>query len=260
MNSEKYHQFTQQLTTLCQADVRIVGLIALGSMANQDYAPDKWSDHDFFLITQSGEQQSVKDDLSWLPQSENVIFSHQEAQYGMRAFFKNGHLIELAVFDLEELKVARANRYRVLVDKEGVREAIENVVSLTDDIASKQEENIEEAFAHFLSNIWVGYGRYMRGEKLSGHEFVKNHALINLLKLIRHYQPAANKALLDNLNPLRRFELCYPEIGQQLNDAMNQPFQQTCIQFLQISEGVLADKHPNFPQDLYQILYSYLED
>ncbi|MEM7333293.1 MAG: hypothetical protein AAF490_14480 [Chloroflexota bacterium] len=258
MNLDAYRQFTQSLTERCKKDGRIIGLIALGSMADQDYAPDQWSDHDFFLITQPGQQQSVKNDLSWLPNAENVIFLHQETHFGLRAFYHHGHLIELAIFDLNELSVARANRYRVLVDKGQVEAAIKTVVTTTEEIANKQADNIDEAFAHFLSNIWVGYGRYQRGEKLSGHEFVKNHALINLIKLIQHYSPADNHAQLDNLNPLRRFEQCYPELGQELMDAMAHSFDQTCLQFLGISERELHDRIPNFPSKLYQVLYAYL--
>ncbi|MCI0417100.1 hypothetical protein L0222_30385 [bacterium] len=43
----------QQLT----AEESVLGLVALGSMAAQDYVPDQWSDHDFFVIVRSGHQE-----------------------------------------------------------------------------------------------------------------------------------------------------------------------------------------------------------
>ena len=38
-------------------------------MADRDYSPDEWSDHDFFLISQPGEQEALRQDLSWLPRT-----------------------------------------------------------------------------------------------------------------------------------------------------------------------------------------------
>lgn len=260
MNPTDYNQFTHTLTTNCEADSRIVGLIALGSMAAQDYAPDQWSDHDFFLITQTGAQQAIKDDLSWLPNHMSVIFSHQEKQHGMRMFFADGHLIELAIFDLRELTEARINRYRVLVDKGGVAIATEKIVEQTNSWVAEQADNLDEAMAHFLSNVWVGYGRYQRGEKLSAHEFVKNHALVNLLKLIQHYVPTANHSLRDNLNPLRRFERLYPPLGQEIHEALSLDTPQTCLRLLQIGERELSPHMPDFPQKTFDTIFKFLNE
>lgn len=259
MNLKQYEQFTKDLTALCLADERIIGLVALGSMAQQDYQPDQWSDHDFFVVTQAGQEQAIKDDLSWLPNADRVVFQHQEPSYGMRFLFDDGHLAELAVFPLAELKIAKANRYRVLVDKGDVNAILATLAQETTDWAIKQQANYEEALAHFLSNVWVGYGRYQRGEKLSGHEFVKNFALVNLAKLIVQFVPAEQKSLLDNLNPLRRFEQCYPKIGSELDEALALDVPNCCIRLLEIGERELAAHIPNFPQKAFETVRRYVE-
>lgn len=69
MDVADYRAFTQALAGGLKADARVVGLVAVGSMAERDYAPDEWSDHDFFVLTRPGEQEAFRSDLSWLPRA-----------------------------------------------------------------------------------------------------------------------------------------------------------------------------------------------
>lgn len=258
MTPEQYNSFTEQLRMNCEQDGRILGLVAAGSMAQQDYQPDQWSDHDFFLIVQPNEQAAVKADLSWLPNHEQIVYHFPDSAHGMRALYADYHLVELAVFDAEELNMAKANRYRVLVDKANVTEQMAAVAAETAAFVTSTI-NPEQALGHFLGNLWVGYGRYQRGEHLSAHEFVKNHSLINLLKLLQQFVPSEQHALLDNLNPTRRFERCYPQLGARLNQAINVPTPETCRQLLAIAETELANRIPDFPQTAVNLLKSYFK-
>ncbi len=72
MDLKQYRTFTATLTETLAVDGRVVGLIALGSMAEQDYPPDRWSDHDFFVITEPGAQEAFRADLSWLPDHQRA--------------------------------------------------------------------------------------------------------------------------------------------------------------------------------------------
>ena len=54
MQKAEYQDFTGTLLDKLTCDQRVIGLVALGSMAEQDYLPDLWSDHDFFVIVKSG--------------------------------------------------------------------------------------------------------------------------------------------------------------------------------------------------------------
>jgi hypothetical protein len=44
METAEYQRFTEELRQRLEADERVVGLVALGSMAGRDYTPDDWRD------------------------------------------------------------------------------------------------------------------------------------------------------------------------------------------------------------------------
>ncbi len=67
MQLDDYRAYCTALTQSLANDPRVLGLIALGSMAEQDYLPDQRSDHDFFVVTVAGQQEALRTDLSWLP-------------------------------------------------------------------------------------------------------------------------------------------------------------------------------------------------
>ena len=126
---DEYRAFTGELTERLRADERAIGLVAVGSMADRDYAPDEWSDHDFFVITPPGGQEELRNDLSWLPRDDRIALSLRETDHGLIVIYDDGHLLEFAVFDLEEIALAGVNRYRVLLDRGGVEERVEQVAA-----------------------------------------------------------------------------------------------------------------------------------
>ncbi len=85
MTPDAYEAFTESLRVRLEEDPRVLGLVALGSMARQDYEPDRWSDHDFFVITRSGEQEAFRGDRSWLPRSDRIVLSYRETPHGVKA-------------------------------------------------------------------------------------------------------------------------------------------------------------------------------
>lgn len=218
MNTSDFQHFTTQLQQSASDDPQILGLIALGSMANLT-RQDMWSDHDFFLIVETGLQEHYRQHLTWLPQYEEILFYFRETAHGLKVMYRNAHLIEFAVFDVAELSLARVNDYAVLVDKAdlGQRMAPLQQASISSPI------HIQREFYHFLSLLQVGAGRVARGEVLSGQIFIKTYALGHLLRLLLALKPNANMARLDNLDVYRRFEQVFPEWGQELQDYLLQP-------------------------------------
>src|ERR1041385_6319682 len=131
METDGYRAFTRRLVERVARDDRVLGLVALGSMAERDYAPDEWSDHDFFLIVRGGAQEAFRTGPSWLPEAEEVAFWFRETEHGVKVVYRSGHLLEFAVFDERELYLARVNRYRVLVDHGGIEAHMRAVVEAT---------------------------------------------------------------------------------------------------------------------------------
>src|SRR5688572_5532887 len=171
MKPKQYREFTQKLLDSLGQRPEIIGLVALGSMAAQDYAPDEWSDHDFFVLAESGYQEALRNDLRWLPGHEQIVFSFRETPHGIKVVYGDAHLLEFAVFDLEELKMARINRYRILLDRCNLESHMKKVREVT--LNQRSQPDADWLLGQFLTNLLVGVGRYRRGEELSGHFFVK---------------------------------------------------------------------------------------
>src|SRR5687767_12203519 len=113
MQLEQFRAFSQSLKENLDKDNRVLGLVFLGSSAEQGRIPDVYSDHDFFVITVKGVQEDFRQNLAWLPDAENIVINYRETEHGLKVVFANGHLIEFAIFDEDELFLARVNDYRV---------------------------------------------------------------------------------------------------------------------------------------------------
>ena len=242
MDAAVYAAFTDLLVRRLDADPRVVGLVALGSMSGEGTAADDFSDHDFFVVTRPGEEEGFRADLSWLPRAERVVLAHRETRHGLKVVYDDGHLLEFAVFDLAELGVARANRYAVLLDRGGVAARMEEV-------AAKPVERAEDRWlaGQLLGNLLVGGGRAARGELLSARLFVAGHATGHLLRLLARHVPAETDSALDGLDPFRRFEGGWPRLGAALNAALSLPPLDAAIALLEIASRELAPRLPGWP-------------
>jgi hypothetical protein len=242
MDAGEYAAFTGELTARLATDPRVVGLVALGSMSGEGTAPDAFSDHDFFVITVPGAQEGFRTGLAWLARGESALLVHRETEHGLKVVLPDGHLLELAVFDLVELRVARANRYRVLLDRGGVAEGMAEV-------AAKPAEARDDRWlcGQLLGNLLVGGGRAARGELLSARLFVAGHAAGHLLRLLGRHVPPEAEVALDDLDPFRRFELALPLLGAELNTALAGHPLPAALALIDLAERELAPRLPWWP-------------
>lgn len=259
MNQQDYQDFTKALTASLGRRADVLGLIALGSMASDDYQPDRWSDHDFFVVARPGAQEGLRTDLSWLPDSSRIAFSYRETEHGLKVVYDNAHLLEFAVFDPDELAMARINRYRVLLDGERIGERIRAVRDQTTASAGHPMTDAQH-FGQLLTIILVGTGRYRRGERLSGHHFVRFSALYHLIPMLVRHIPAERKSLLDNLDPFRRFDLVYPELGAELDAILVLPPPQAGLGLLEFAEKHLRPRVTDFPEGAFRTIRKALSE
>ncbi|MFP5286458.1 MAG: aminoglycoside 6-adenylyltransferase [Thermoanaerobaculia bacterium] len=248
MDSEEYQRFTDRLREGLAADERVLGLVVLGSMARQDTRPDRWSDHDFFVIVRRGEQEAFRQDLSWLPDSGDLVLSYRETAHGLKALYRDGYLLEFAVFDSEELHLAKVNRYRVLLDRGGVAEAMARIREESARWVATSGMGDFERFGQFLANLLVGVGRHARGEHLSGRQFL-GYALQNLVVLLAKHVPKEADHPLDDLDPLRRFERVWPVLGRELEEALQAPVPEGARRMLDIARRELEGRLPGYPAE-----------
>lgn len=242
MDAAAYSAFTRELARRLGTDPRVVGLVALGSMSGDGPPADDFSDHDFFVVTLSGAQEAFRTDLGWLPGAERAVLVHRETEHGLKVILDDGHLLELAVFDLEELLVARANRYRVLLDRGGVAARMEAV-------AAKPGESPTDRWlcGQLLGNLLVGGGRAARGELLSARLFVAGHATGHLLRLLSRHVPPEAPVPLDGLDPFRRFERASPRLGAELNAALSLPPLPGALALLALAGRELGSRVSEWP-------------
>jgi hypothetical protein len=197
-----YHDFTDELVRTLTNDSRVLGIVALGSMAARGRLPDRYSDHDFFIITEAADELRASAD--WLPYRERLALWFRETPHGCKGVYDDGHLIEYAVFTPDELGIARANEYRVLLDRERIEERMAAIVV--------PPPVHDPAWLHgmFLSNILVVSQRAQRGE-LASARWMLAQAMRHLVTLLGGGD--------DSLDPLRRFDHYALEQAMRLGPA-----------------------------------------
>jgi hypothetical protein len=241
---DDYRAFTRALVDGLSADSRVVGLVAVGSMAEHDYAPDDWSDHDFFVVTSPGEQERFRTRLDWLPHPGAIVFSYRETAHGLKVLYDDGHLLEFAVFDLDELALAAVDRYRVLLDRDGVEERLASTAAARPSAAREDERFL---LGQLLTAVLVGAGRDRRGEALSGAFLVKGLAVRHLLALLARVVPAERAGLLDGLDPFRRFEQVHPELAREVEALLRATTVEAGLGLLELAEREARPRLPSLP-------------
>jgi hypothetical protein len=247
MEPEEYTRVTNELLGRLQSDPRVLGLVALGSMAARDVRPDRWSDHDFFVVAKPGTQESLRTDLGWLPRGAEAALSFRETAHGLKVVYADGHLLEFAVFDPDELRLARVNRYRVLLDREQVERRLAEVAAATDREQASAAPDDGWLLGQFLTSLLVGVGRFRRGERLSGRQLVLDHAVRHLLVLVQKHLPPAEGSAPDNLDPRRRFERAYPELGRELDELLAQGVPDAARGLIELASRELAGRARPWP-------------
>jgi hypothetical protein len=254
-----YAAWSQALVEAVAADPRVVGVVALGSMAGRDYGPDRWSDHDFFVVTEPGRQEELRRDLGWLPRSDRAVLAFRETEHGSKVVHDDGHLLEFAVFDLEELGLARVNRYRVLLDRGGVTRRMQEVAAATA-AAGPGPGAVEHAFGMLVTSILVGSGRHARGESLSGAFFVKGLAVRWLALLVTQLVAAEESSLLDDLDPLRRFDRVHPAIAVEIERLLRAPTLAAAAGLLDLAERELRRRAPGLGWTALEVVRGVVGD
>jgi predicted nucleotidyltransferase len=236
LNLEDYRSFEQALRRKLEADPRVLGLIAVGSMARRETQPDDWSDHDFLVVVGHGTQEEFRNRVDWLPDPERLVYRFRETAHGVKALYDHGHLIEFAVFDPDELYVARIDQYRVVFDRADVTRRMAEVGRATADWMRSEAPGDEYLAGQLVTAILVAYGRWARGERLSARAF--------LGQAVGHFVRPGVAASID---PQRRFERGYPALGAALDEVLVRPVPAAAAGLLELARRELAARMPSFP-------------
>ena len=237
-----YDRFSDDLVARLRVDDRVIGLVALGSMAATDRASDEWSDHDFWVVTVDGAADAVRSETGWLPRADDVVIAFTETAHGRSVIYADGHLVEYAVFDDHDVEIARANAFSVLLDECNLEARMHAMVDRT--IAERRADDPTGAdrFGLLLAQITIGVNRHGRGELLSANELIRGRAARTLTSLLASFVVADVDGRLDNLDPTRRFEQAHPSLARDINDALDTPTLACAQSLLTIAERELSGR------------------
>ena len=82
-------------------------------------------------------------------------------------------------------------------------------------------------------------------------------ASINLGAVVLDGDPAT--AVLDDLDPWRRFEQAAPDLAAEIDAALSQPIEQVGAALLRVADPVLREHWPDYPAQDTALVLSLLE-
>jgi len=176
-----------------------------------------------FLITKEGLSEQYRQDLSWLPYSDEIAWAPRETDHGLKVAYTFGHVLEFAVFNNSELEMAKVNAAAVTVDRAQVADRVAKLRESSKPAPrANPDSDLKADLELLLTHILIGVGRYRRGETLIAGEQIRAYLVPNLLRLITAWVPVqpGSEVSEDNLNRFRRFETRYPQVSAELTAAL----------------------------------------
>ncbi len=189
-----------------------LALIGLGSVGVEVDRLDEHSDLDFFVIAAPGHKQRFVEQLDWLSAVQPLAFAFRNTADGWKALFTDEVFCEFAVFEPAELADIPFAPGRVVWKRPEASDALARPARPAPPHAPGETAwQLGEA----LTNLYVGLGRYHRGEKLSAARFVQGYAVDRVLAL-EAAREAAGPGAMDPYAPERRCEQRYPALAAAL--------------------------------------------
>jgi hypothetical protein len=187
-----------------------LALLGLGSVGMETGRIDDYSDLDFFAIVQTGTKHRFLDNLDWLSALNPIVYAFPNTEDGYKLLYEDGIFCEFTVFEPQELATIPFAKGRIVWKADGFDEAI-----MTPPAHNHHERPIEWYLGEALTNLYVGLGRYHRGEKLSATYFIQNYEVGRIVDLAKHIE-TAQPFYADQFGRERRFEKLYPDTAAHL--------------------------------------------
>jgi len=189
---------------LAQSD-HALALIGLGSVGAELDRLDEYSDLDFFAIVEPTYKSRYIQHPDWLYTVHPIAFAFPNTADGYKLLYADGVFCECAVFEPHELSTATFVRGRIVWQRADFDGALAEPQPRPANKPPTREWLIGEA----LTNLYVGLGRYRRGEKLSAQRFIQHYAVDRVMDLIAQVETAI-PAYRDVFAHERRVEQRYP--------------------------------------------------
>ncbi|MBL8155214.1 MAG: hypothetical protein JNM70_13605 [Anaerolineae bacterium] len=193
-----------------------LALLGLGSVGLETGRLDAYSDLDFFAIVQPGSKPRFIDTLDWMEAAAPLVYAFRNTVDGYKALYADGIFAEFAVFEPQELAGIPFSPGRLVWSADGF-DARTLVPTPAD--RERHTPSVEWLLGEALTNLYVGLGRYLRGEKLSAARFVQVYAVDHLVRLAPRLE-TEQPAYVDVFTAERRFEARFPVLAAKLAEWM----------------------------------------
>ncbi len=201
---------------------KALALLGLGSAGKDRERMDAYSDLDFFAIVAEGGKPAFLENLSWLTGIAPGAYWFKNTVDGYKFLYEDGIFCEFAVFEPDELPAIAFAEGQSVWTAQGFDPA--NLKPTSTQGRYTPNKDLEWQLGEALTNLYVGMGRYCRGERLSAFKFIQSHALDRIIDLLHLRNTAA--PVDDLFGPDRRFEQrCQP--GAELMAAFCQGYERT---------------------------------
>ncbi|MGL4336838.1 MAG: hypothetical protein ACRCST_08075 [Turicibacter sp.] len=189
-----------------------LALLALGSCGLEVDRLDEYSDLDFFVICQEGYKQHYMQSLDWLTDVYPITYAFQNARDGYKVMYEDDIFCELAIFEPHELADIKGMSGRLVYSAVGFNKELCDFEPL-----ARNEVDINHSLNEALTNLYVGLGRYHRGERLSAYHFICIYAATQVTNLITTLEESTQVSK-DPFSVPRRFEGRYPKYKTLLSE------------------------------------------
>lgn len=241
MDAAAYELYLEKLQSILLEDPQVRGLLVVGSTADPDQR-DMWSDHDFWVVTDTGVEHRYLDSTSWLPNSDQILLTARHGAAYRTVLYANQHKIDYAVVNVQGLALGAFERFRLLFDRGDVLSRAQAGVERT---MRDRLEILRHSFTlqGFGILVWTAYGRAARGELLSARTFLEL-AVDVLLNLLCVHTSLGRVPSVDSLDPRRRLERNHPKHAHELLAILTNETVPACQQLLVFAERELRDRTP----------------
>lgn len=186
-----------------------LALIGLGSAGLERDRLDAYSDLDFYVVVDDDAKARYLDSLDWLEATGPIAYRFRNTNDGYKLLYADGVFCEFAVFTPQELAAAQGSGTRIIWEQPGI------ALPLPQPPPPADQPAVAWQVGEALTNLYVGLGRYQRGERLSAARFIQQYAVDRVLALatqIEQTGPAGG----DPFSPERRVEQRYRELARLL--------------------------------------------
>ncbi|EFM08434.1 conserved hypothetical protein [Paenibacillus curdlanolyticus YK9] len=216
----KKHALLQRLENIGKVLAKngdVLALFGLGSVGTETDRIDDYSDLDFFVVTAPGCKQRYIDQVDWLQETYPLAYAFKNCDIGYKILFEDGIYGEFAVFEETELEHASYTGGRMIW--KAPHYTNDGIVSGKAAIPSRRAASLDHAVGEALTNLYVGLGRYARGEKLSALRFVESYAIDSILSIL-HLVESEVDYYPDVFGNERRVETRFPQFAAVVRDMM----------------------------------------